>query len=421
MSLFVKKKLTHAGGMIAALDIGSSKISCAIATPSSIDRTGLKLIGLGQQSSKGIKSGTITDMEALEDSILNAVHTAEQNAEQTIGGLYVSLPGNFIKSKIVEIEVSLGSEAVSSHHLRHLLTLGKHSQEFKNVQIIHALPIHYSLDGQHEIRDAKGMFGNVLRAKIHLLTVPRTVLKNITACIGRCHLDVSGFVVASYASGLATLVDDELELGVTVIDIGGGTTTVASFLHGALVHVASIPVGGYHITSDIARGLSTPLSQAERLKTLYGSVFPLGVDDREHINVPQMGDGQTLLAQQVSKSLFMKIIKARVEEIFELVRKNLQNSAIPNLIAQRIVLTGGGSQLPGMSEYAQHVWRCSVRLGFPTGFQAGSDTTQNPSFSTCAGLLHYAHRDEKSYGSEILSPHQGHLWQSFLGWFRENF
>ncbi|MBX9977020.1 MAG: cell division protein FtsA [Alphaproteobacteria bacterium] len=421
MKAFAQKKKTHRGDLVAALDIGTSKVCCAIAVGDLKEKSGLRLLGMGQQSARGIKSGTITDMDALEDSILNAVHTAEQNAERTIGSLYVSLPACFITSTIVDVEMNLGAEAVDTEHVRHLLTMGKHAKEFRNAQIIHALPIIYSLDGQEGIRDPKGMFGQNLKAQIHILSAPNAILKNIAACIGRCHLDVSGFVVSSYASGLATLVDDELELGVTVIDIGGGTTTIASFINGALVYLSSTPLGGQHITSDIARGLSTPLSQAERLKTLYGSVFPINLDDREHIIVPQLGDDPGSTTHQVPKSFFIRIIRARIDEIFELAWRQMEQSSIADLIGQRIVLTGGASQLPGLVEFLTQQWQCPVRMGNPIGFQSAGDLTQNPSFSTCAGLLHYAYRDEKSREVTLLPQHDGHFWQRFIGWFKENF
>jgi len=419
MVVHAKKKLVSRGDVFAALDVGTSKVSCAIASTDAKEKNGLRLLGLGQQSSRGLKSGTITDMDALEDSILNAVHAAEQNAERTIGSLYVSLPACFIGSSIVEVELSLSGEAIDNHHLRQLLTLGKHSQEFKNSQIIHALPITYSLDDQEGIKDPKGMYGDRLRAQIHVLSAPLTILKNIATCIGRCHLDVDGFVVSSYASGLATLVDDELELGVTVVDIGGGSTTIASFVGGALVFLSSIPLGGGHITNDIARGLSTPLSQAERLKTLYGSIFPSVSDDKEQIMVPQLGEDYSTIAQQVPKSLFTRIIKARVEEIFEMAWKQIDASGLSDLICQRIVITGGASQLPGLTDFVQMAWQKPTRLGQPLGLNGMSDLSQNPSFATCAGLLHYAFRDERSREMQ-LPVQEGHLWQRFLGWFRDN-
>ncbi len=415
MSVFATKKLSSKGDLFAALDIGTCKVTCAIATPDVRETTSMRLLGLGQQSARGLKSGMITDMDALEDSILNAVHTAEQNAERTIGSLYVSLPANVIQSHIFQVEIPLSGEAVNLQHIRQLLTLGKHAQEYRQSQIIHALPIGYAIDDQQGVKDPKGMFGERLRAQIHVLSAPTTLLKNIASCIGRCHLDVSGFVVSSYASGLATLVDDELELGVTVIDIGGGSTTIASFVEGALVYLGSIPVGGTHITNDLARGLSTPVSQAERLKTLYGSVFPISLDDKEQILVPQLGE-EHAAPHQVPKSFFTGIIRARVEEIFELTQQKIQSSGMGDLIQQRIVITGGASQLPGLVEFVSQTWNKPVRLGQPLGI-SGEELSKNPSFSTIAGLLHYASRDERSREMQ-LPPQDGHFWQRVLSWFR---
>ena len=417
MAVFAVKKNVHKGDVFAALDIGSSKVTCAIARANDKDVSQLKLLGLGQQVAKGLKSGIITDMDALEDSILNAVHSAEQNAERTIGSLYVSLPGSVIQSHIFQVELALGGEPVGPEHIRQLLTLGKHAQEFKSSQIIHALPLEYAIDEHQGIKDPKGMFGSKLQAQIHVLSAPMGLLKNIAACVGRCHLDVNGFVVSSYASALATLVDDELELGVTVIDIGGGSTTIASFVNGALVYLGSVPIGGMHITNDIARGLSTPVSQAERLKTLYGSVFPLTLDDKEQLIVPQLGEEHTV-PQQVPKSFFVSIIRARIEEIFEHVQKKINASGVGDLISQRIVLTGGTSQLPGVIEFLSAQWNKPVRMGQPIGL-LGEEITKNPSFATIAGLLHYAFRDERSR-EMTLPPQSGHLWQRFLAWFKSD-
>jgi cell division protein FtsA len=415
-----KKKALTKGEIFAALDVGTNKISCAIAMVDEKEKLGLTLLGHGQNGAKGIKNGAVVDMDALEDSILNAVHAAEQAASKTISSLYVSLPTIAIRSEHVEAEITLENEEVNDNHLRHLLSLGKHAQEFNQCQIIHALPLSYSLDDQHGIKDPRGMFGKNLKAQMHILAAPYSIIKNISTCIGRCHLDVKSFVVSAYASGLSTLVDDELELGVTVIDIGGGTTTVSSFINGSLVHLFSIPIGGMHITNDLARGLSTPLNQAERLKTLYGSVFPINLDDKEHIIVPQLGDFDSSITNQVPKSFFMHIIKARVEEIFDYILKNLQKSGWENLVNQRIVLTGGSSMLPGLVEFVGALWQKPVRLGYPYGFHQNNEMTQNPMFATCVGLLHYAWRDERSREVPLPTP-KGQLWQRFIGWFKENF
>jgi cell division protein FtsA len=428
MVFFTKKTQTSRRGIIAALDIGASKVCCAIAKvtddPKKVGMRSLDLIGIGQQLSRGMKGGIVVDLDALEESILNAVHSAEQMADETIESVYVNLPTTSAMSHAVEVELPLSNQAIDETHLRRLLSMGRSDSIPADHQIIHALPLSYSIDGNDCIKDPRGLFGQKLGALFHLVTAPKTFLKNIESCVGRCHLSVAGFVISPYASGLSTLVEDELELGVTIIDMGGGNTSIASFLDGTLIHVDNIPLGGAHITSDIARGLSTPLSQAERLKTLYGTVIPSTTDERESILVPQLGEQQSSPhAHHVPKSFLTQIVRARAEEIMEHVWKRLKNSGMEQLVCQRIVLTGGGSQLPGIREMATQFWGKQIRIGHPLGLSGISDITENPMFSTCAGLLQYGWRDlavvdERRIQALNESPN---LWNKITHWVRENF
>jgi cell division protein FtsA len=430
MNLFTKQKIKNRQDIFAALDIGTSKICCAIAKVDNRTREkegeALRLIGLGHQSSKGMKGGMIVDLESLEDAILNAVHSAEQMAGQTISSVCVNLSASSVRSQTVESHINLSNQTIDNTHVRRLLTFGHSPQIPEDQQIIHALPISYSLDATHGIQDPRGMIGDKLSVTIHLVTTPKALVRNLQNCIGRCHLDVSGFVVTPYASGLSTLVDDELTLGATVIDMGGGTTTIASFLDGTLIHVDSLPVGGAHVTSDIARGLSTPLAQAERLKTLYGTVIMSSSDERENIVVPQLGDTlgeyQEPATHQIPKSLLIHIVKSRVEETLELIWDRLSEAGMDRLVCQRIILTGGGSQLPGIREMAATLWNRQVRYGQPTAIIGTSDFAKNPMFSTCAGLLQYAWRDytgsQNMVQIETIPAHWG---QRATTWIRENF
>ncbi|WP_010299389.1 cell division protein FtsA [Candidatus Odyssella thessalonicensis] len=423
MNLFFKKTHKRRKDIFASIDLGSNKICCAIAR---VDERAsgdtLRVIGVGHQHSQGIRNGIITDLEALEDSILNAVHTAEQMAKETLDAVYVSISAATARSHTLDVELALGNGPVDNNHIRQLLVMGRQAFQKEDQQIVHVLPVTYALDSEFGIRDPRGLFGKKLMASLHIVSIANGVMQNITNCIDRCHLGVAGFVVAPYASGLATLDEDELSLGVTVIDLGGSSCGVASFLDGALVHVDSIPIGGAHITNDIARGLSTPLSQAERLKTLYGTTITSSSDERESIIVPQLGESKITATHQVPKSLLVHIVRARAEEMLDLIWKRLQYSGMDRIVGQRIVLTGGTSQLPGIRELASQKWQKQIRVGSPIGFHGGGDFVSTPTFATCGGLLKFAMRDFMSEDHAVLAkPVVGdNLLQRVVGWIREN-
>jgi len=427
MNIFTKKTTKKRQDIFAALDIGTSKVCCAIVKVENrpLEKGGevLRLIGVGHQSSKGIKGGLIVDLEALEDAILNAVHSAEQMAGQTISGVCVNLPASSVRSQTFESHLSIANQTVDETHIRRLLSFGRNAQIAEDQQIIHALPISYTIDGTHGIHDPRGMMGSQLSVTIHLITAPKAMIRNLQNCIGRCHLDVTSFVVTPYASGLSTLVEDELALGATVIDMGGGTTTIASFLDGTLIHVDSLSIGGAHVTSDIARGISTPLVQAERLKTLYGTVILSSSDERENIAVPQLGENQDSQTHQIPKSVLTHIVRARIEETLELIWARLAATGMDKLVCQRIILTGGGSQLPGIREMAANLWGRQVRQGQPIGVIGASDVATNPMFATCAGLLQYGWRDyagsQNSF--QLEQPAPKNILQRAATWIWENF
>lgn len=427
MNIFTKKTTKNRQDIFAALDIGTSKVCCAIAKVEHrpLEKGGevLRLIGVGHQSSKGIKGGQIVELEALEDAILNAVHSAEQMAGQTISGVCVNLPASNIRSQTFESHINILNQTVDETHIRRLLSFGKSAQIADDQQIIHALPISYTIDNTHGIHDPRGMVGNQLSVTIYLVTAPKALVRNLQNCIGRCHLDVTSFVVTPYASGLSTLVEDELALGSTVIDMGGGTTTIASFLDGTLIHIDSLSLGGIHVTSDIARGITTPLVQAERLKTLYGTVILSSSDERENIVVPQLGESQDPQTHQITKSMLTHIVRARVEETLEMVWSRLAATGMDKLVCQRIVLTGGGSQLPGIREMAANLWGRQVRLGQPNGVIGASDFATNPMFATCAGLLQYGWRDYAGSQNAIQTeqPAPKNILQRAANWIWENF
>ena len=420
MRFFRSNTQKNAQKIFAALDLGSSKICCAIAVPD--EPEGLKLLGVGHQASRGLKNGKVVHVEALEDAILNAVHAAEQMAGHTINSVFVNFPALYIDSKTAQVEIDLDQRPVDEGHMRRLLTFDYRAYIPPTNEILHVFPITYVLDNSPGIRDPRGLTGKKLRVALHLLSAPIGVIESLKSCLARCHLDLGSFVVTPYASALSTLVDDEMNLGTTIIDIGAEVTTMASFLEGALVHSDSIALGGSHITKDIARGISTPIAHAERMKTLYGSLLDVSSDDQETIAVPQMGEAGVPHQSQVPKSFLTHIIKSRMEETLELVRGRLKNSGMDRLVCQRIVMTGGSSQFHGLQGLASKIFGRSVRVAKPYKCKGVSDFVYDPMFATCSGLLEYAWRDFTGREETVkLLQEPRHVWNKVSHWLRENF
>ena len=364
-----KPRLTTRKGLIAALDIGSSKICCLIAKVEESGRAAV--VGIGHQLSRGVKSGAIIDMDEAEMAVLTAVHAAEKMSAETIDEVVVNLSGGYPASQTVGVEVAIAGHEVGDSDLRRVLEHGRGIDVGPDRQVIHSIPVGYTIDGNRGIRDPRGMYGDRLGVSMHIVTAAAGAARNIATCVNRCHLEVSALVVSPYASGLATLVEDEKDLGVTVIDMGGGTTSIAVFFDGQVVFTDSVAIGGNHVTSDIARGLSTPLAHAERMKTLYGSALTSPSDERELINVPQIGEDGSGTSNQVAKSILVGIIQPRLEETFELVRARLEASGFDKLAGRRVVLTGGAAQLTGARELAQLVLDKQVRMGRPRSKKRG--------------------------------------------------
>ena len=263
------------------------------------------------------------------------------------------------------------------------------------------------------------MLGDTLTTCLHVISAPVHLIANLSACIGRCHLDVNAFVAGPYATALSCLVDDEKEMGVTLIDIGSNSISMMSFYNGSPVYMGCIPVGGNHITHDIAQGLNTNISQAERLKTLYGTLLG-ALDDRETLLVTQLGEDNTTFANPVSKSFLMHIIKARAEEIIEAIEKALRSQRIEPIALQRFVITGGSSQLQGFREAIQAHFNRVVRVATPQGLQGIGDVVHTPTFSLCAGLLHYAMRDHQGLQlNRALEKPKGLVGRTW-GWIRQH-
>ncbi len=407
-------------GPLTALDIGTTKICCFVAVE---EQGRLRVKGIGHQVANGMRAGTITNMEMAEESIRSAVDAAERMAGETIREVVLSVSAGQPVSQTVDVDMSLAGQEIGEKDLQRTLKEAQASYKPENRTVIHALPVGYNVDGNRGIRDPRGMFGDNLGVSMHMVSVQNSHLRNLRNCVERCHLGISKIVSAPYASGLATLVEDEMDLGVTVIDLGGGSTSFAVFYDGEMVYNEVIPVGGAHVSNDIARGLSTTLANAERMKTLYGSALASPADEKEIIDVPLIGELDHEVANHVPRSMLVGIIKPRIEEILELVRDRLAESGFAKVAGRRAVLVGGASQLAGVQDLAGRILDKQVRMGKPIRVKSLADATGGPAFATAAGLLSFAMRenfDDQAPMSIAEKTPKNRLLR-IGNWFRENF
>lgn len=383
--------------VVSVLDIGSTKIVCMIGKltprPESEVLPGrthnVEILGIGHHKSRGVKNGVIIDLEAAEGVVRLAVDAAERMAGLTVESLIVNVSCGRLGSDIYTASIDLGGQEVQETDLRRVLQAASQSSMKQDRAMLHALPTGYSLDGERGIKDPVSMYGELLGVDMHVVTAERSALKNLELAVNRAHLSVEGMIATPYASGLAALVDDEAELGCAAIDMGGGTTTISVFAEGRLVHTDAVNLGGHHVTTDLARGLSTRIEDAERLKTVHGSAIATTMDEREILSVPPMDGDSESQPVNVPRALVSRIVRARIEETLELIRDRIHKSGFSPVVGKRVVLTGGASQLVGMPETARKILARNVRVGRPLGVSGLPAAAKGPAFSTAVGLMIY--------------------------------
>ena len=408
---------------IAALDIGSSKVCCVIAKIGRDKR--INIVGYGYNASKGIKNGIITDINQATISVGNAVDAAEQMANERINRVIVNVSGDKIKSLIKGSTIALNkNRPVNENDLAKVVDKGIQKINAEGCELIHCLHTNYRMDGGEEIKDPRNIFGENLSVDILLGLVPDITYRNISTVVSNANLEIAGKAFSSYASGLACLVDDEKELGATVIDMGGGTTSIACWRHGYPFYFSALPVGGNNVTNDIAYGLTTSFSHAERLKTLHGCAFLSSQDNEETINVYPVGEEDDSNIKQIPRAELIQIITPRIEETFEMVNHKLAEAGLQDVSNHRVVLTGGASQLAGVREIASMVLDKQVRLGRPKNILSLPDILYGPSFSTCIGMLLFAlNYSERKPGKIINKPTSGNAkgFGKIFSWLQQNF
>jgi cell division protein FtsA len=392
----VKPLGARRSALVSVLDVGSSKICCIVARlkpqpPQNVDRRrthAVEVLGFAATRSRGIKSGVVVDLAEAERAIRLAVDAAERMAGVTVSSLIVNLSCGRLKSETYSASVTVGG-AVNEADIQRVLGAGAAHSASDGRIILHSLPIGYSLDASRGLNDPIGMIGDSLGVNMHVVTADEVPLLNLELAINRCHLEVETVVATPYASGLASLVDDEVELGVACLDMGGGTTTLAVFHGGEFVHADAIAIGGNHVTLDIARGLSTNLADAERLKARHGSALQSPSDDRDILTIPPVGEDERDHPNAVPRASLTAIIRPRVEETLEMARDMLVQSGFAGDVGKRVMLTGGASQLNGVVETAKRILGRNVRIGRPLGISGLPEAAKGPAFSAAAGLIVY--------------------------------
>lgn len=382
--------------VLSVLDIGTSKIVCLVAKLNPSDASGAlrgrthscRILGIGHQRSRGIKGGVVVDMDAAEAAIRFAVDAAERMAGVEVESVIVNATGGRLASRLYEAKVAIAGRAVTQADVHRVLEACTASGSQQSRAVLHSLPNGFSLGETRHIQDPRGMVGDELSAEMNLLSCDAAAARNLLLSVERCHLSVDAMVATPYASALSALADDEAELGTALIDMGAGTTSVSVFSGGHLTHVDSFAVGGHHVTMDVARGLGITVTDAERLKTLYGACLASVSDESETIAVVPAGEDYERPAH-LPKAQLISIIKPRVDEILELLRDRLKNAGLPPHAGRRLVLTGGACQLTGMQAAVKRIVSGQVRIGRPLGIKGLPESARSPAFAASVGLLIY--------------------------------
>ena len=377
------------------------------------------MLGFGWQKGRGLNSGDITDLEAAEKAIRASVGQAEDMADVRLRSVTINLTCGQPESRLFNVQWPVGGRAVTENDIRGVMNEGRCRAEVDGREPIHVLPSNFTVDATDHVADPRGLFCTTLTARLHVIDAAATALRTMESCISRCDLEIEDLVSAPLAAGLSSLVPEERELGATIIDMGGGTTSMAVYADQQIIHTSQLAIGGLHVTKDLAIGLSTTLIHAERLKTLFGNVETSPDDDREMLPVPLVGEEDHQLAK-VPRSMVVNIIRPRIEETFEYVKDRLDLSGMGRAAGNRVVLTGGACQLPGVREMAARMLSRQVRLGRPAALRGLPELASGPAFSTAAGLLSWAAGDGRTFQDINLDgdPQIG-LFRRFVNFLKE--
>ena len=400
--------------LIVGLDIGTSKVAAIVGE---LNEDGeIEVIGIGSTPSRGLKKGVVINLEATVISIQRAIEEAELMAGCEISSVYAGIAGSHVKSLNSHGIVAIRDKEVTQYDIDRVIDSARAVAIPADQKILHILPQEFIIDMQEGIKEPIGMSGIRLEAKVHMVTGSVSASQNIIKCIRRCDLEVDDIVLEQLASCSSVLTEDEKELGVCLIDIGGGTTDIAIFSQGAIKHTAVIPIAGDQVTNDVAVALRTPTQSAEEIKKSYACALTQLADANEMIDVPSIGDRPS---RKISKQNLAEIIEPRYEELMLLVQAELRRSGYEGLMAAGIILTGGSAKVTGLIELAEEIFHMPVRLGIPQHIIGLTDVVENPIHSTGVGLLLYG-RDHVVSSEQLTESGQG-AFAKMKGWFQRNF
>ena len=407
------KNNTINGNYIAALDIGTSKVVCLIGSIS--DSHSIEIVAMGSYPSSGLKKGVVVNIDATTDAIQKSIEQAKNSFEGKIKNVFVGIAGNHIKSLNSHGIVGIKDKEVTQLDIEKVIDAAQAVAIPSDQRVLHVLPQEFVIDDQDAIREPLGMSGVRLESHVHLVTCANNAIQNIEKCVKRCGIGIDGFVLEQLASSYSILSNDEKELGVCIVDIGGGTTDIAIFNNGSICFTGVIPIAGDQVTSDIAVTLRTPTPQAEELKQKFGCAVSEFTKEADSIEVAGVGGRPP---RELSRKVLSEIIEPRYVELFELVLAEIQRNGFENKIPAGIVLTGGTSRMEGVAELAESIFKTTVRIGIPNNFKGMETILKNPIYATSLGLLNYGF-DKIMQGYAIDQSKS--FFDKAFGWLKSNY
>jgi cell division protein FtsA len=401
--------------IIVGLDIGTTKIAAIVGE---VTEEGIDIIGIGTARSRGLRKGVVINIDAAVHDIQQAIREAEHMAGCDISTVYAGIAGGHIRGLNSHGIVAVKDKEVREADVQRVIEAAKAVAIPMDREVLHVLPQQYIIDEQDGVRDPLGMSGVRLEAKVHIATTSVTSAQNVVKCANRCGLQVADIVLEPLASAEAVVEEDEKELGVALVDIGGGTTDILIYSDGAIVHTAVLPLGGSHLSGDIAVGLRTPLESAEKIKKKYGCALPEAIEADETMEVPSVGGREP---RRLSRRVLVEIVRMRLEEMFEHVKREIARSGYLDTIAAGVVMTGGSTLMPGLPELVESVLDLPCRRGAPRGIGGLVDVVRSPEYSTGVGLVLYGARGAQIHSRETAPPRDTGVIRRMRNWIGEMF